>query len=444
MKSTFFKSLTLVSLGVFMGLQAFAQTPGGKDWQNNEECLKNLSLYYEFYKHKNYEDALNPWRKAYTICPEAKESLYAYGVNIYRYFLEKEKDPEKQSAYADTIMMIYDKRIEYFPANKGDVLGRKGVDLLRYKRQDGSEFIKEGYDILKESIQIEKESSSPVVITTFVSSGISLFLNGELDNETLINDYVMVSDILDAQLMKKPTETGKRAREAIDINIKESRAMTCEAINNIFSPKFDQNKDNRDWLKLIIGFMDDADCVNEALYEKSSEQLYSLEPDAEAAYALARLFFKKEAYTKAKKYYLEAIENSEDPDSKANYYYELGVVEQNFLKSPRLAVQYAQEAINLKPNWGDPYILLGSAYISGNNDFSDDFEKRTVYWVAVDMFYKAKSVDPSVTDKASGLISDFTNYFPSKEDLFFHGIPEGSSYTVKGWIDRTTTARSKN
>lgn len=443
MKNKILKTMFISSFGVFLAIQAFAQTPGGTDWQKNEECLKNLSLYYEFYKHKNYEDALIPWRKAYNICPEAKESLFAYGVNIYRYFLEKENDAQKQSAYADTILMIYDKRIEYFPANKGDVLGRKGVDILRYKRQEGASYIKDGYDALKESIQIEKEGSSPVVITTFISSAISLFLSEELENETLINDYIMASEILDKQLAKKPTETTKLAREAIDNNIKECNALTCEAINNIFAPKFEANKENTEWLRLIIGFMDDADCVTEPFYEKTSEKLYSLEPDADAAYNLARMFLKKEKYSKAKSYYLEAIENSEEPDVKANYYYELGIVEQNYLKSPQAAAQYAQEAINLRPNWGDPYILLGSAYAAGSSNFDNDFEKRTVYWVAVDMFYKAKSLDPALADKANGLISDFSNYFPSKEDLFFQSIPEGSSYSVKGWIGKTTTARSK-
>ena len=244
MKNKFLKTMFLSSLGIFMAMQAFSQTPGGTEWQKNEECLKNLSLYYEFYKHKNYDDALRPWREAYNICPEAKESLYAYGVNIYRSFLEKEKDPVRQSAYADTIMMIYDKRIQYFPANKGDILGRKGVDLLRYKRQEGSEFIKEGYDILKESIQIDKDNSSPVVITTFISSAISLFMDNKINNETLINDYVLASSILDKQLAEKPTETTKEAREVIDLNIKESKAMTCESINSIFAPKFQDNQEN--------------------------------------------------------------------------------------------------------------------------------------------------------------------------------------------------------
>ena len=39
--------------------------------------------------------------------------------------------------------------------------------------------------------------SNPVVLTTFMSAGITLFLNGDLDNETVINDYITVTSILD-------------------------------------------------------------------------------------------------------------------------------------------------------------------------------------------------------------------------------------------------------
>jgi hypothetical protein len=210
MKTKGLKGVILAFVGIMLAMQAFPQSANSSengDWKTKEVCLRNLSLYYEFYQHKNYNDAIKPWRIVFKECPESKESLYAYGVNMYKTFLENEKDPTKRAAYADTMMMVYTQRIQYFPISKGDVLGRQGVDLLRYRRQDGIEFIQQGYDLLKESMAIEKTESSPVVITTFISAGITLFLNNQLDNETVINDYVEASEILDSQL---PTPSFKR------------------------------------------------------------------------------------------------------------------------------------------------------------------------------------------------------------------------------------------
>ncbi|MBE0655652.1 MAG: tetratricopeptide repeat protein [Bacteroidales bacterium] len=442
MKTNGLKFLLVAALGFVLNTNGFTQ--GGNE-NVPEECLKNYSLYYEFYKHKNYTDALVPWRELFKQCPEWKESTFAYGINIYRDFLDKEKDPVKIIAYTDTIMMIYDKRIEYFPASKGDVLGRKGIDLLRYRRNDGPEYIRQGFDILKESVAIEKEKSSPVVLTTQISAGISLYLNDLLDGEEVINAYVTATEILDAEMAKRPSAKTKQAREAIDANIKDSRVMTCEAISGIFGPKYEANQDNIEFLKLVSGFLNDAgDCEMDPLYAKVAEQLYSKEPSAEAAYNLGRLFMKKDQYEKSKTYFLEAVESAKDDASKANYYYTLAGLSQQYLNSPNDAVSYASQATQLRPEWGDPYILMGIAYISGNSSLGDDFERRTAYWIAVDMFQKARSADPSVADKASGLIREYSEYFPSKEDLFFRSIAEGDRYTVGGWINKSTLARPKN
>lgn len=435
----------IVMLGLLLMTQNNFSQPEGSDWKDNETCLRNLSLYYEFYNQKNYHDAIGPWRIVFRECPDSKESLYAYGVNMYRAFAENENDPAVVAALVDTMMMIYDQRLKYFPDNEGDVLGRKGIDLLRFMRQAGEEYIREGYDILSKSIEIEKDKSSAAVVTTQISAGISLFLNGSLEGEKLINNYVTATDILDAQLKKRPNNRRiTEAMEAIDQNIKDSRVMTCESIVNIFGPQFESKKDDPAYLDLVAGFLNDAgDCDKTPFFAKVAERRYSLNPTASAAYDLGVLFQNKSEYLKSKDYFLKAVELSTNNEDKANYYYRLAFLSQSYLNSPNDAAKYAIEAINFKPDWGDPYILLGMAYVGGNSALGDEFERRTAYWVAVDMFTRAKDVDPSVSDKASKLISDYTVYFPTKEDLFFRSITEGDPYKVGGWIQRTTTARPK-
>ena len=445
MKTKGMKSLVIVMIGIMsMTFSSYSQGDGS-DWQNNETCLKNLSLYYEFFKHKNYNDAIAPWRIVFTECPDSKESLYANGVKMYRYFAEKEKDPATKAGLVDTIMMIYDQRIEYFPKNKGDILCRKGIDLLLLRRLDGEEFIQQGYNILSEGISIEKDESNPAYLTTQITAGISLFLNGSLSGETLINDYITASEIIDSRLAKRPSAKLKKAQEAINENIQESRVMTCESIVEIFGPKFEENKDNENWLNLVSGFLNDAgSCEKDPFYAQVAERRYKLNPTASAAFDLGLLFQSKSEYQKAKTYILQAIETAENNDNKADYYYRLAFLSQEYLNSPIDAAKYGYEAISLKPNWGDPYLLVGMAYVNGNSSLGEEFERRTAYWVAVDMFQKAKAVDPSVGEKASSLINSYQDYFPTKEDLFFRSIPENSSYKVEGWIQRTTSARPKN
>ena len=68
------------------------------------------------------------------------------------------------------------------------------------------------------------------------------------------------------------------------------------------------------------------------------------------------------------------------------------------MNQPQLARTYALEALQLRPDWGDPLILIGDIYAAENDAFDDDFERSTVYWAAVDKFIQAKSIDPEVVD----------------------------------------------
>jgi tetratricopeptide (TPR) repeat protein len=405
-------------------------------------CVRNLSLYSEFYKFQNYTDAIVPWREIYKNCPNSRESLYANGVNMYKAFIETETDQARKDALCDTIMMIYDQRIKYF-GGEGSVLGRKGVDLLRYRGDEGITYIQEGYNYLLKSIDIEKDKSSPIVLTSFVSAGITLFKRGLLTADDFILDYVTATDILDRDQEAHPSLKKRQARESIDLNLYESNALTCDMIIKIFEPKFTANQNDPEFLKTVIKFLSGSKCEGETLFGYASEKLHSIEPSAFAAYKLARVFLYSKEYDKSAKYYLEAIELADEPEEKAKYEYELAYLYFSHMDQKESAAGYVSDALKLKPNWGDAYILLGLIYGSSNSIFEDPFLKKTTFWLAVDMFQKAKSVDPDVAEKANSLISSQSVYFPDVEDLFFNSLKEGQSFTVGGWINKTTKVRAR-
>jgi tetratricopeptide (TPR) repeat protein len=123
-------------------------------------------------------------------------------------------------------------------------------------------------------------------------------------------------------------------------------------------------------------------------------------------------------------------------------YAELGQV---LIKKVRPLYSKAREAarnsLEFNPNNGKPYILIGKLY-AGSNVFDDPVLKKTVYWVAVDKFQKARQVDPSCADEAADLIRRYSPHFPSKDDIFFKPeLQEGKSFFVGGWISESTICR---
>ena len=51
--------------------------------QDSAQCVRNLSLYSEFYRQKNYADARKPWRATVEICPASNKKRPLTGRSLF-------------------------------------------------------------------------------------------------------------------------------------------------------------------------------------------------------------------------------------------------------------------------------------------------------------------------------------------------------------------------
>ena len=444
MKTKALKTILLTVMSLLFVLPAISQKgieDGSKygKGQDSINCIKNLSLYREFFKHNNYKDAISPWRQVFGECPAASERMYVEGITMYRKFIESSSVPERTDALIDTMLLIYDRRIEYF-GGEGNVLGRKGIDLLRYRNTD-IEAVEEGYGYLKRSISLEKNKSRDATIVTFISASITLNQKGKIDDNQVIEDYFMATEIIDKLLNK--SSRWPRAKGLIDDNMIGSGILTCDALNGYFGPQFEANKTDMAFLENVIRFYDASGCDRADLYVTTSEQMYKIDPGPQSAHQLAILFIGKSDFLKAATYLKMAVLGQDiDDETRAEWFYELTVVSAAN-KDYCDAIAYAQNAIAYKSNYGKAYIALGDAIIASRDNLGSDFEKRTAFWVAADKYTKAKSVDPSVAADANKKLNDYKAQYPNHEEVFFRDLKDGDSYQVKGCINDHTTVRSR-
>jgi tetratricopeptide (TPR) repeat protein len=444
MKNSLQLSLLFILLGI---TRLSAQTENiydnpsyGPDSASRMECANNLSTMSEFMKINLPDYALASWQKVFANCPESSKNIYLYGVRIYRGKIEHAKNEAARASALDTLMLIYDRRIEYF-GQEGNVLGRKALDLLKYDQEK----VREAYVMLKRSVELSKMHSEPAVMVTLMQASNALFRAGEIEGRELIDNYLTTSNILEKVLKSgRSGDMDEKALNTIETIFASSGAADCAALVEIFQPRFKQSPEDVGFLKKLTLLLSQQGCEDEALFAGASENLYKLEPSAQAAYNLAKLFLKKEVFDKAVSYYQEAIASETDADKKARYLYELGLIQYTRYEDFAKARELAQKAIENKPNWGDPYILIGNLYASSSKLCGEnEFEKSTVFWAAVDKFTQAKSVDPSVSKQADELIEKYSQYFPNAEDAFFYGHENGQSYTVGCWINEKTTVRTR-
>jgi len=433
--------MTLMAFGL-LSQASFAQI---RTYTNNAEdsmmCIQNLSLYIEYFKQDNYNDAVIGWREAAKVCPKSTESLWANGIKIYEELADKTGDKARQASLLDTMFWAYDKRIEHF-GKEGYVLGRKGSDLLKYKK-DRPEL---AYEALAKSLELQGNEMEPGASIYLYKAAYDMFKDGKGEKSVLFDLYSLLSDVIDYNLQNQSNERMKAAYQSAKDNIDKmfSSVAECPDLLEIYTPKFEATPSDEKLLRQILKVMDKRDCTEENLYLQVAEKLYAIDPSPEASYAIANGYAKKKNYTTASEYYGKTIESATDNDLKMKAL-EKGARTAIALGQGSKAKSLAMKMLSINGNSGEAYIIIGDAYIAGKSDCGgNECSARAIYWAAVDKYMRAKSIDPSVSEEAQKKINIYSEQFPKKEDCFFHGINEGTTFTFDCWIGETTTVRTRS
>jgi len=420
--------------------------------EDSLECAKRAYLYKSFLDMGNYPDALNAWRWVYEECPELYLSVYQDGARIFKHLITGEKDENVKDRLVDTLIMIYDKRIEYFGDHEKYpecyILGIKGKDLLLYK--DDPESIRQAYECLKKSVDCRKDKTDVAILDPFVRAAIKMNEKGNISDEELLIDYFLAIEILDNKQSKpgvkeKELSRIRMSREIIERSLKNSSLVKNKKLLPALELLISRSAGNIILLNNIVILLNKLEETDNNTYFKALEIIQKEKPSAISAHSLAVMSIKKGDHKKAVKYYKQAIDFQKDNNEKAKYYLEMASIYFQYYKNYSKAREYALKAAAIRTNWGDPYIFIGRIYAASSQECGKEvFEQQAVYWVAVDKFEKAKTIDPSVAGKADELINSHVKHFPLKQDIFFNPeVEEGDPYTVGCWINEKTTARGR-
>lgn len=439
-------SFTLTNIAMLVAVQLLlvfsfeATAQDDKFGADPDKCKESISLYREYYKQKNYQDALMGWRWAFANCPLATKNIVINGPKIIEFQIEKNKDnPELKKAYLDTLYMIYDKRMELYPEDKGYSLGRKGMDQYEYAGEDYTQ----PYNTLREAFDTDKLETDPYVLMRLYMAAMRRLVDKQMEMDQLYDLYDEVATALGHQMKKTTDEKDlkklSQAQEVVDQNFE--RIAKEDQYIALMQPKVEAEPDNAELLEKVTSMMVKRDWLNSDFYLEISEKLYKLKPSTVAAYNLYEGHAKKGNNDQAAKFLEESISSDTDSDSKSDKLLKLAKL-YGADKKYSSARAKAQEAASAKSGWGEPYLYIGDLYMSTSNSCGDDdCTRKYGFWAATDMYQKAKSVDGSIADQADKKLAAAKKYYPVAKDCFFIGVQPGQSVTVGGWIGAQTTAR---
>lgn len=416
----------------------------GKYGADSAECIKYLSYYQEYFKQKNYTDALPNWRKAYKICPPtANQNMLINGTALMRQLIGKNsKNPIYKEALVDTLMTIHDTRAQYYPKYAVTALNNKGLDMNLYIK-DNPKKLYEGYSeiIKKNGVNIK-----PQILLFNLNAAIDLYHNGVLDAETVIEEYENAANILSQIQPKNQADTDMIAKinEDVENLFISSKVASVDALVELFAPRMQSDPDNLALAQNVVKILSITEGgVDTDLFLEAVNTMNRLDPSYTSAYYLFKLHSSRGDVNEAIKYMEEAIAYPEsDEATDASYNYELAVY---CFKNGHNAKSFAcaKNAAKNEVYAGKANLLMGQIWGSlvckGN-----EIEVRAPYWVAVDYMIKAKNADPSLAEEANSYIAQYSKYFPQAADAFMYGAQDGNPYTVScSGLTATTTVRTQ-
>ena len=434
--------ISVAAMALFTSGKVSAQ---GKFGPDSVECIKYLSYYTEYYKQKNYDSALPNWRKAYNLCPPtARYSLLSDGTTLLKRVIQQnQKNPVYKEQLVDSLMKIYDERIQYWPKYATSSLNNKALDMYNFMKDEPKKL----YEGLTDAVNKLGTNARPNVYLFQINTAVDLYKDGQLDPESVISAYETA--VANIGKMTPKNDVEKRSNDKVVEDIESlfitSQVASCDNLIALFTPRYEADSQNLDLAKNIVRMMSLTEgCTDNDLFLNAVTTMYNLEPSFTSAYYLYKLYAGRGDVDNAVKFMTEAINSPEsDAAADAGYQFELAAFCYKNGQNAK-AFNAAQQAVELDPSIaGKAYLLMGtiwgSVVCSGN-----DIEQRAKYWVAVDYMNKAKAADETLAEDANNYIRQYAAYYPQTAEAFMYDVTDGQSYTVScGGMRAVTTVRTQ-
>lgn len=424
---------------------AIANCEGPKYGENDAKTKENLSLYDGYYKQKAYADALRFWRQPFFEAPKSSVNLHIRGIKMYKDLAKKAEGDLKQ-AYLDTALAIYEVRLTCF-GSTAKLERSKAFDWYRARKKGNEDFV---YNLFKNTYaKYVEEGKGNAVPANFLLPWADMALRANktaktIDLEEVLNAYETISDIVDFN-KSEGKDAGKYqgALDGITEMYQKYNIINCESIIPLAEKKFRANPTDETTITKAYKVLKASGCTDSPLFIEVANKMVEIRPSAPLYKFLASKEMKSGNTSSAIKHLNEAVKLEDNDDDKVKLYYQIAktYLAQSSLSNAR---EYANKMLSINPNSGEAYIIIGNTYASSGKicGSGNDFNSHSVAWIAIDTWQKAKSVDPSIASEAQKLINRYSQYIPSKEELFYNGLKEGQSYTVK-CLGKTTTVRAR-
>lgn len=398
------------------------------------DCASKITEYKELLKAQKMSESFAAWSDVRKNCPKETEAVYTDGIHILQYKIANAASAEEKEKLVRDLLKLYDQYNKNYPLATPDFEVNKAMTLVANKIDAKDEI----FNLLDSGFaKASKNVTEANAIYTYFSMYAERFNNGDnkITANSVLEKYTLVTSLLNQLQTANPeNKEYQTAQRAIDNLIKD--VATCENLDAFYTKNYTDNQGNIDWITSALISLS-AKCSNKPIFLTMAEKLYSVKATAQSANYMALGNLKKRKFTEAIKFYNESAELQTNPTEKAKTYYMLatGLLANDLPKSK----EYLNKALTADPKMGKAYIFLAQLYANSAKDCGKtDFEKKAVYYLAIQTVQKAGIAEPRLKPTSDKMAKDFEAQSVTAAEISKAKM-NGKSLTIGCWINETVT-----
>ena len=459
------KLLMCFALLIAVNMQLVAQNCEG--WGKGIDSIK-VHRYYEVYRNqlaKNDYDGIEFfWNRVFQKAPGATKNVYLDGVKIYKHLHENENNPSIKKKHLNKIVEIFDTRANCYPEDKSNILSRKALELNKLNAD-----LEMVYNAFIAALE-EGDKMPSFALVPCAEVVTQYYLEGKISDSKKDNIYHQIEKISSTNILNQNDKanyhaawvvTKKTFKEADIVptnNYGQLANVTkdCYAIARSYKAKTSKEPENESLMIKALNELGSLDCeeaskVKIALLEMQRSILTkkidgSLATIKGSIIQGANYAYTNGNYTKSIELYKDAIKETDDVSKKVAYTYQTAKIYYVKLSDKFMARNKLLEVLELDPNHGKSYLLLGDIYYAAAKECfpKDQFDQKMVIYASIDKWKQAKKVDATLEGAAAERIEKYSPYLPTKSELFLAKDRfRGNTYRVGCWINEKIKIKVK-
>ena len=411
------------------------------------DCPSKMTEYQELFKAKKITESFDTWTAVSKNCPKQNEAVYTDGIEIIQYKIDNAASAEEKEKLVRDVLKLYDQYNKYFPLTTTDFEVNKAMTLVANKI-DAKEEI---FTLLDRGFtKASNKVTAANAIFTYFSMYCEKFNNGDksITSNSILEKYTLVNSLLNQLQVAKPDSNEseqakqnsdyKTAQTAINKLIKD--LATCENLDAFYTKNYTENQENGDWITSALLSLS-GKCSAKPIFNTLAEKLYAMKVTAQSANFMALANLQQRKFPESIKFYNESAELQTNPIEKAKIYYTLatGLLANDLPKSK----EYLKKALSSDPKMGKAYLFLAQLYSNSANDCGKtDFEKKAVYYLAIQTAQKAGVAEPRLKPTADKAAKDYEAKSLTADEISKAKM-NGKLVTIGCWINETITFPAK-